>query len=73
MTTPKCCDEESVYVDNVPGKEYFYCRNCKKEVFTQAKEQLGDVLPFWTSPPESVLYIDIWPNTTKGNYDDDQD
>ena len=31
---PKCnkCNEISVYVDNVPGKEYYYCRPCKVEV-----------------------------------------
>lgn len=30
--TPYCCTLEATWVDNVPGKEYYYCRNCKKEV-----------------------------------------
>ncbi len=29
-----CCNTKAVYVDNVPGKEYYYCRSCKQEVFT---------------------------------------
>ncbi len=27
-----CCNTKAVYVDNVPGKEYYYCRSCKQEV-----------------------------------------
>ncbi len=32
MTNLMCCNQEATYVDNVPGKEYHYCRVCKKEV-----------------------------------------
>lgn len=31
------CDQEPVYVDNVPGKEYWYCKVCKNEV-TEAQD-----------------------------------
>lgn len=31
---PMCCGKDSVWVDNVPTKEYFYCRECKNEVAT---------------------------------------
>lgn len=30
--TPKCCGLDSVWVENVPGKGYHYCRECKLEV-----------------------------------------
>ncbi len=30
---PRCCGMESIWVDNVPGKEYWFCRECKNEVF----------------------------------------
>jgi len=33
VSRPFCCGVESVYVDNIPGKEYFYCRSCKLEVY----------------------------------------
>lgn len=29
---PICCGSETVWVDNVPSKEYCYCRDCKHEV-----------------------------------------
>lgn len=31
---PICCKEDSKWVENVPGKGYFYCTQCKKEVLT---------------------------------------
>lgn len=27
-----CCGLEAVWVDNVPTKEYWYCKECKQEV-----------------------------------------
>jgi len=34
MKTPNFthCDQEPVYIDHVPGKEYWYCKACKNEV-----------------------------------------
>ena len=32
MSNRLCCGVESKYVDNVPGKEYYYCTKCKNEV-----------------------------------------
>lgn len=31
---PICCKEDSKWVENVPGKGYFYCKHCKNEVLT---------------------------------------
>lgn len=30
--TSKCCGLDSVWVENVPGKGYHYCKECKLEV-----------------------------------------
>ncbi len=30
--SPMCCGTTSIYVDNIPGKEYYFCRECKNEV-----------------------------------------
>jgi hypothetical protein len=30
--SPKCCGFDSRWVENVPGKGYFYCGECRKEV-----------------------------------------
>ena len=27
-----CCGMDSVWVENVPGKGYYYCKECKNEV-----------------------------------------
>lgn len=32
MSNRLCCGIESKYIDNVPGKEYYYCTTCKNEV-----------------------------------------
>ena len=29
---PTCCGLDSVWVDNVPGKEYYFCTECREEV-----------------------------------------
>lgn len=29
-----CCGTEAIWVENVPGKGYNYCRECKNEVLT---------------------------------------
>lgn len=42
MNKPTCCGLESIWVDNVPGKEYYYCKECKNEVNVIA------LLPFMT-------------------------
>jgi len=55
MNNPKCCGMDSIWVDNVPGKEYFYCRECKKEVAPEP-EKKRDPGPGWTLP-ESYLEI----------------
>lgn len=42
--SPTCCNEYATWVDNVPGKEYWYCRVCKKEV---DKDELGPFYGFY--------------------------
>jgi len=32
MSNLKCCGTDSRWVENVPGKGYFYCGECKNEV-----------------------------------------
>ena len=27
-----CCGRDPIWVDHVPGKEYWYCKECKNEV-----------------------------------------
>jgi hypothetical protein len=59
----RCCGQDSIWVDNVPGKEYYYCRECKKEVSPDAVspiETVGEQLPFWKLPESySVIYSDL--------------
>lgn len=40
---PKCCDKDAEWVDNVPGKEYYYCKVCKKEVNPDDIHNFGDL------------------------------
>lgn len=35
--TPKCCGLDSIWVENVTNKGYFYCKECKKEVSEEAQ------------------------------------
>lgn len=43
-----CCNGEATWVDNVPGKEYWYCRSCKNEVI--APSELIEVTQFVEIP-----------------------
>ena len=56
----RCCGQDSIWVDNVPGKEYYYCKECKKEVTPPAAaEAVGEQLPFWKLPESySVIHSD---------------
>jgi hypothetical protein len=57
---PSCCGLESVWVDNVPGKEYYFCTECREEVpeiietvFTPTNTILSDdeIAEFWRMLP----------------------
>lgn len=43
MNNPRCCGNEATWVENVPGKGYFYCRECKKEVGDEFSLSPADV------------------------------
>lgn len=47
MSNPRCCGAESVWVENVPGKGYNFCRKCKQEV--------GDSNSFELSPADVTM------------------
>lgn len=32
QNNPKCCKTEAKWVENVPGKGYYFCDTCRKEV-----------------------------------------
>jgi hypothetical protein len=32
MNKPYCCNEESTWIENVPGKGYHFCQVCRNEV-----------------------------------------
>jgi hypothetical protein len=43
----KCCGLDSIWVENVPGKGYNYCTECKQEVSpfnTQSAEEIEAAL-----------------------------
>ena len=50
----KCCNTQAVYVDNVPGKEYYYCRSCKKEVNDFSKVDFSRAMK-GVDPSDSVV------------------
>lgn len=60
LKTPTCCGKESVYVDNVPGKEYYYCRECKNEV-------IQTISPQTINPGKANYYT--WPMVIEFNDD----
>lgn len=35
-----CCGLDAVWVDNVPGKEYWYCKECRNEVKDEVSMEL---------------------------------
>lgn len=44
--TPICCGEESVWIENIPGKGYNFCTKCRNEVMTPEKvEEINLVWP----------------------------
>lgn len=69
--TMYCCNEKAVYVDNVPGKEYYFCKSCKNEVLTPISLEAvesgsvgwngGDevdfltFMPSWPSVPDDTI------------------
>lgn len=61
MPTPACCNQASVWVENIRGKGYYYCRECKNEVVLQADKP--------TSPEPIEITKDIDP-IELDNYDD---
>lgn len=42
-----CCGKDPVWVENVPGKGYYYCRECKEEVIIPILEEPSYPTPFW--------------------------
>lgn len=37
-----CCSIDSVWIENVPGKGYFFCQECRKEVVEKIKLEYVD-------------------------------
>ncbi len=48
---PTCCGQETTYVDNVPNKEYIYCRACKHEV-----DEYSGCKSCYLSPPSDASF-----------------
>lgn len=79
MIKPICCNLEAVWIDNVPGKEYFFCQECRKEVLTplvveevkyknEASESINQSLEAYRLTPNATLkeaaqYFDYLYNT----------
>lgn len=40
---PSCCNQEATWVDNVPTKEYWYCKSCKREVIAPLTFEVKNV------------------------------
>lgn len=58
MTRPQpiCCKELSVWVDNVPGKEYWYCRVCRREVIAPITlEEPPEFTDRWSDGPTRII------------------
>lgn len=47
-----CCNIKAIFVDNVPGREYWYCRECKQEV----KESVAIDFELQLSPVDLLYY-----------------
>jgi len=53
MSNLKCCGVDSRWVENVPGKGYFYCGECKNEVkeFVEInRSEIESSIKYWISP-----------------------
>lgn len=37
-----CCGKDSSWVENIPGKGYWFCQECRKEVNTPDISEIGD-------------------------------
>jgi len=49
MTKMTCCGLEAVWVENVPGKGYNFCQECRKEVLSPEVVKRG--LEAWLPDP----------------------
>lgn len=70
-TNPICCNDDAVWVENIPGKGYYYCRSCKNEVLTPIAVEEK---PYDKYDLDSDL-MDIIDQSAKNYFDDldDQD
>lgn len=55
-----CCGLDAVWVDNVPGKEYWYCKECKNEILYDFKGLAKEVYSPAELPKDSGLVIFDW-------------
>jgi hypothetical protein len=65
MKNPKCCEVESVWVENVPGKGYYYCKDCKNEV---KEPDHTTNIPQWHYSDDKGWYTTDNKNTPDSSY-----
>lgn len=60
---PPCCNLDSLWVENVPGKGYYFCSECKNEVTVPKLDvRMADELDF----NDFDGMQDYWRMLTKG-------